>query len=467
VRHAADATRPLTDSGALDSPEGGSPYLFLLLQRDRPLAGSARYCLQHIDAVLLGRGSARARTYPGARQLEIAIDDPWMSTAHARIVREGRGFVLEDLGSRNGTARNGLPEQRVTLVDGDIVEVGRSFFLFRASLDARVADVDEAELEHALPGMPTLSPALGRALDRVAQLAHSSISIVLFGESGTGKEVLARAIHERSSRPGPFIAVNCAALTDTLVASELFGHKRGAFSGAIEERAGLVRSTHGGTLLLDEVGDLTATGQGALLRVLQEGEVLPVGASVPVRVDTRVIAATHRDLDALVAAGTFRRDLLARLSGFVFQLPRLRERREDLGLLIRVLLHRLAAVPGNISFSLDATRALLAYPWPLNVRELEKCLAAAIAQAPDGVIRAVHLHDAVRVGPSPHKPDDASVSSEAALERRDVLVALLREHTGNVSAVAREMRVARAQIHRWLRRYDLDAASFRGPIRSH
>jgi sigma-54 dependent transcriptional regulator, acetoin dehydrogenase operon transcriptional activator AcoR len=459
-----EATRPLIDSGDVELDTGPNPYLFLVLQRDRPLAPSARYCLRDVDVLTLARGPARERRPSGRGRLEIAVDDPWMSTMHAHVVREGRGFVLEDAGSRNGTTRNGIAEARATLHDGDLIEVGRTFFLFRDTVNGYAPDVDESEIAPALRDMQTLSPTLDGELRRVARVARSTVSILVYGESGTGKEVLARSIHHASGRAGPFVAVNCAALSDGLVQSELFGHKRGAFSGAVEDRPGLFRSTDTGTLLLDEIGDLTPVGQGALLRVLQEGEVLPVGTSLPVHVDTRVVAATHRDLDALVDAGTFRRDLLARLSGFVFRMPPLRERREDLGMLLRALLRTLASDPASITLGLDATRALFAHDWPLNVRELEKCLGAAIAQCSGGSIQAAHLSEAVRAATrTPRSPaDEEKVElSERDVDRRAQIVSLLRANGGNVSAVARAMGSARAQIHRWLRKYELDPAAFR------
>jgi transcriptional regulator with GAF, ATPase, and Fis domain len=224
-----------------------------------------------------------------------------------------------------------------------------------------------------------------------------------------------------------------------------------------------VRSAEGGTFLLDELGDLGPAGQGALLRVLQEREVLPIGGSRPIGVDVRIVAATNRDLDALAAAGTFRADLLARLSGFVFRLPPLRARREDLGLLLRGCLRSLSPDPGGVTLSQAATRALLMYEWPANVREFEKCIGAALVLATDGAIHGHHLPEGMRAcGDTPSPVAAASVVSEREAERKQQIVSLLRQHGGNVSAVARSMGTARAQVHRWMRRYVLDPAAFRG-----
>src|SRR5690606_9536217 len=226
-----------------------------------------------------------------------------------------------------------------------LVTLGYTLFLFRAALSVTggVPEwVDAGAREPAAPGMATLLPQLERELDRLARVAPSDVTVMVRGETGTGKEILARAVHALSGRSGEMVAINCGALTDTLVESERFGHRKGAFSGATEDAPGLIRMSHGGTLLLDEIGDRPPASQAAFLRVLQEREVMAVGGTRPVPVDLRVVSATHRDLEALVAQGRFRADLLARVSGFRIDLPPLRERREDLGLLIGALLRKLA-----------------------------------------------------------------------------------------------------------------------------
>ncbi len=472
-------TLPLGESGVVRSADTAASWLFLLLHRDRLLAPSLRVRLDGTRVVTIGRGDARS-VQRHEETLEISIDDPWASTQHVRLLRDGRRFCLEDAGSRNGTTRNGLRlTSRATLDDGDLIELGRTFFLYResASLDPG-GDLDETSLGDLDGVMRTLAPSFAGEIDRLARVARSEVSIVVIGESGVGKELLSRAVHALSGRHGPFLAINCSALADSLLQSELFGHKKGAFSGALTDRPGLVRSADGGTLLLDEIGDLGPLGQGALLRVLQESEVVPVGDTKPHKVDVRFVAATHRNLGALAESGAFRSDLLARLSGFVFLVPPLRERREDLGLLIRALLPRITKDPSSISFSQEVARALLSYDWPLNVRELEKCLAGAVAQSPDGKIQLDHLPQALRASNTegtaaseqPSSPPDGRDGGRGAqrgladakdVERRARLVALLEQHAGNVSAVAREMGAARAQIHRWLRRYSLEPASFR------
>jgi transcriptional regulator with GAF, ATPase, and Fis domain len=302
----------------------------------------------------------------------------------------------------------------------------------------------------------------------VEQVARSALPVVFSGESGTGKEILARAVHTLSGRSGAFVAVNCGALPETLVETELFGYRKGAFSGANEDRPGLVRSADQGTLFLDEIGDLPLPSQAAFLRVLQEREVLPVGGTRPIAVDVRLIAATHRDLDALVAEDRFRQDLFARISGLKVTLPPLRERREDLGLLIEALLARTGAPPDHGVFDALAARALFRYDWPLNIRELERALAQAVVLAGDAPIGCEHLPDAVADALAPPSADDEPLEPEAEAASgdeesrlREELTRLLREHRGNISAVARAKGKARMQIQRWCKRFRLDPESFR------
>ena len=377
-----------------------------------------------------------------------------MSSSHLRIESVLGGWIAEDLGSKNGTLIDGRRILRESLFDGAVLELGHTFLLFRSALPARDDSgvLEGKQLQATAPGLATLSPSFAAELERLRAVAVARVPVLLRGESGAGKEVLAAAIHRLSGRKGAFQPVNCGAIPPNLVESQLCGHRRGAFSGAVEDHPGLVRGADGGTLFLDEIGDLPLPAQAALLRVLQEEEVLAVGAARPVKIDLRVVSATHRDLDVLVAEGRFRADLLARLSGYVCALPPLRERREDFSLLVALLLTKLGA-PGA-TFTPEAGRALLRYAWPLNVRELEKCLASAAALAGDTKIDLEHLPSGLRSAPT-------AAASARDLQQRDELIAQLREHGGNVTAVARAMGKARTQVQRWLRRFGLDPGSFR------
>jgi sigma-54 dependent transcriptional regulator, acetoin dehydrogenase operon transcriptional activator AcoR len=444
--------------------------LHLAFQCDRPLLGSARWLLEPVETIQIGRATSSSPqpADPAARHLLLRLADRCMSQAHACLRRAGSHWLVEDARSKNGTRVNGAAVEQALLADGDVLELGQSFFVFRDAPgieEGAPAVLEERDLRSFMPGLPTWLPGLARDLAGLESLTRSRAPVVIRGESGTGKEVVARAVHEVSGRSGALVAVNCGAIAENLVESELFGHRKGAFSGADEDRPGLVRSADQGTLFLDEVGDLPPRAQTALLRVLQEGEVLPVGATRSVKVDTRLVVATHRDLDAMVAEGRFRADLLARIGGFTVSLPPLRERREDLGLLIAALLRRLLRESAErVAFSRTAARGLFAYDWPLNVRELERALEVAVVLARAGPIELEHLPKALReakrraLAVPAARPEQPA---EKQARRRDELVTLLRNHLGNVSAVGRALGKTRAQIHRWIKRFQIDVKSFR------
>jgi transcriptional regulator with AAA-type ATPase domain len=452
------------------------PYLFVVLHCDRPLAGSSRHDLAELDAVVIGRGAERSarRGADGDRRLELRFPGGTVSSIHAHLARGGAGWTIVDEGSKNGTFVNGERVPRAALRDGDLIEIGATLLVYRAALpppssddpaapDAAplaALDLDSAELAAAPPGLATLLPHLADQLAALDRIARLPIPVLLLGESGTGKEVLAHAVHTLSGRLGAFVAVNCGGIAASLLESQLFGHVKGAFTGAARDEPGLVRAADRGTLFLDEIGDLPLTAQAALLRVLQEREVVPVGGSRPVKVDLRVVAATHRPLERMAAAGEFRADLLARLAGYRHLLAPLRARREDLGLIVGDLLRR-AEIPGadRLRLAAAAGRRLFAHGWPLNIRELQQCLTVAAALAPRGVIEAEHLPLAPGPAPRPAAIEPDLDDPEAL---RKTLVALLEQHRGNISHVARDLGRARMQIHRWLRRFDLDPDTFRG-----
>src|SRR5687768_8330563 len=226
-----------------------------------------------------------------------------MSREHGRLVRGEDGWTLDDPSSKNPSIVDGTLTRRARLTDGALIELGRTFLLFRHYLGDGVpghliGDVDATQLPKWPAGLATFAPTLARDFAALMRLATSGVSIMLLGETGTGKEMTARAIHDTSARTGDIVAINCGALPQTLLEAELFGYRRGAFSGAATDRRGLVRSADGGTLFLDEVGDLPRASQAALLRVLQEREVLPIGEDRPVPVDVRVMSATLRPLDS-------------------------------------------------------------------------------------------------------------------------------------------------------------------------
>jgi transcriptional regulator with GAF, ATPase, and Fis domain len=261
------------------------------------------------------------------------------------------------------------------------------------------------------------------------------------------------------------VAVNCGALAASLLEGELFGHRRGAYTGALAERAGPLRTADHGTLFLDEIAELPAAAQASLLRVLQENELTPIGADRPIQVDLRVVTATHQDLDDAVSAGRFRADLRARVLGFRVEIPPLRERPEDLALLVPELLGRTPGRPpgrrpghdasgSSIALLAETVAALYAYRWPMNVRELERALAAATAVARDR-IELSHLPLAVRAALGDRQVFDETALSPGDRELRARLVEAIARHAGNLAEVARELAKDRTQIRRWMKRFGL------------
>ena len=304
------------------------------------------------------------------------------------------------------------------------------------------------------------SPALKDALARAAKVARGDTTVLVTGESGTGKELVARAIHYASARAaGPFIAVNCAALPETLIESELFGHERGAFTGADKQKAGRFEQAAGGTLFLDEIGDLPASAQAKLLRVLQEHEFQRVGGSVTLRADVRLIAATNRDLAQAVAAAAFRTDLYYRLNVFRVHLPPLRERGDDVLLLasrfVRDLGPRIMGEEPGLSR--DARDLLLAYPWPGNIRELANAIERALIVADGGLLTAAHFGLVAPAIPTPDPPlSDTSTGSLADVERQAIRAALTQTR-GNKAQAAALLGITRTKLYTRLKQLGLAA----------
>jgi transcriptional regulator with PAS, ATPase and Fis domain len=397
-----------------------------------------RLSLDRIEEVEIGRGPQRHLVHDGPK-VRLDLEDRAASQVHARLLHTAEGWLLEDARSKNGTRLNGVVVGRAVVSGGDVIECGSTFLVVRSA----PGPISTRNEPGGLADFATLSPALERELELLPKIARARIPVLIRGESGTGKEGVATAIHRLSGRPGLHVAVNCGAIPENLIESELFGSHRGAFSGAAD-RPGLVRNAQGGTLFLDEVAELPVAAQAALLRFLQEGEVMPLGAGKAVAVDVRVVAATNRAIEPLVASGEFRADLHARLRGFEVRLPPLRSRLEDLGLLIATIVARHDAGGGPRRLSRAAARALFMHSWPYNVRELEQALQAALVTIPGEEIDVEHLALAAPSGP-PKERADAKVR----------LLALLEQHSGNISAVAREMATSRSQVQRLIARYSI------------
>jgi transcriptional regulator with GAF, ATPase, and Fis domain len=375
--------------------------------------------------------------------------------------QDGR-LRLQDQRSTNGTFLNGQQITEAPLAPGDLIRVGDSF-LFLTLLDGDQRDAD-------VPGLLGTCSATRGLRASIAQVATTNATVLLLGETGTGKEVAAHAIHQLSPRRSqPMQIFDCGAISQGLIESELFGHEKGAFTGATQSRKGLFEAAAGGTLFIDELGELPLDLQPKLLRALEQREIRRVGANRPLSVDVRIVAATNRDLAEEVRAGRFRADLHARLAEVVLTIPPLRERREDV---LQILLHALGDEPLSLTPAL--VEALLLHSWPYNVREVYK-LAVQLRTFPttqDQDKLAAQLQR--QVGPSPRSeaPPPATTTTPppvAAPPSRKPpappspteLASELGRHHGNVSAVAQALGVSRRQLHRWLKQHGLSGASYR------
>lgn len=377
-------------------------------------------------------------------------EDRAISRLHAELVLVDGRVEVRDLGSHNGTWRNGERTARDVLADGDVLRLGDTFLLYR---------VEPVELVDAdIPTVLGVSPHVRALRADLARVAPTGATVVLLGETGTGKTLAARAIHAASGRRGEFVHLNGAAIPENIAESLLFGHKAGAYTDARADSAGAFRTAHRGTLFFDEVALLSSATQARLLVAIESRAVTPVGANTPVPVDVRLLVATNEDLDAAVAAGRFRADLHARLAEVTLELPPLRRRREDLLLLLDA-----ARGPKAPPFTPDAVDLLLRWPWPYNVREVEK-LASELRIRGEGrtSIGAELLERFAE--PAPPARDDLPQPppSVDGPPDREALLALLREADGNVSELARRVGRSTKQVYRWCSRFGVDPAQFRG-----
>jgi transcriptional regulator with PAS, ATPase and Fis domain len=321
---------------------------------------------------------------------------------------------------------------------------------------------ERVNTETQLDGITGTSAKIQEVMRMVSRLKDTRTPVLVTGESGTGKELVARAMHYRGPLAEmPFVAVDCGSLVPTLMESELFGHEKGSFTGALKAKAGLFHAANGGTIFLDEIGELPLEMQAKLLRVLQEKEVRPVGSNEKVPVDVRVIAATNRDLEAAYRAGTFRKDLYFRLNVVTVHLPALRERRSDIPQLVHCFLDRYA--PGeNIQIAPAAMKSFLQYEWPGNVRELENCIARAIALGDHRTIDVNDLPPAIgtadQTAGSGGDSSALSTTALADLERMTIL-RVFEQAGGDKLLAGRMLGISRATLYRKLKRYQIPLRS--------
>ncbi|MCC6214781.1 MAG: sigma 54-interacting transcriptional regulator [Polyangiaceae bacterium] len=409
------------------------------VERTREVVVPARrgpWCVEVVgegDPVRFDLGAGEVRSLGSGPRADVQVPDPTVSAVHCWVRSTPSGVEVRDAGSRNGVY---VGEARV---DRAVLGAGASAFVIGRTPVVVRAGSTAAEPAPRVPGLVGESDAIRRVAHEVARHARHRAPVLIQGESGTGKDVVARALHDLGRRGAPYVPLNVGALPETLADSELFGHHRGAFTGAVMARAGVFEQAHRGTLFLDEIADLPLALQARLLRVVEDGVVRPLGGARSVSVDVRIVSATWAPLDRRVDEGAFRADLFHRLSTVVIRLPPLRERRSDLPLLAATLLARRREELGPRHLSPDAVEELARHSWPGNVRELGAVLYRAALSAPGVCLDALQVRAALAVGwasSAPRVPADA---------RR-----LLELHGGNVSAAARAANVPRSTFRSWL-----------------
>lgn len=381
-----------------------------------------------------------------------------ISRRHARLVCGDGEFFLSDLGSHNGSFVNGTRVTRARVASGDVVRFGASVGLFTTTPGVAT------ELAPGLWG----GPVLAERLAALTKVAPSDLPVILQGETGTGKEIVARAVHGMSRRSGPFLAVNCAALPEALAEGELFGYRRGAFTGADRASPGFFRNAHGGTLLLDEVCDLPAAVQAKLLRALEQREVQPLGEAKPVTVDVRVIVAAQTPLRESVQRRQFRADLFARLDGISIDLPPLRKRIADVPTLFSLLLraHDAGRVP---ALDAELVERLCLHDWPFNVRELVGLAKRLmVVHGQEATLEVGHLPEALQAPAGTDEtasPNSGVSPAEAGVLELRTLMAALRASRGNVAEAAAVLGISRQRAYRMMHAESIDLAVVRGESR--
>ena len=394
----------------------------------------------------------------------VLAEDRTASRHHFEIINTERGWLLVDLNSTNGTFLDGRRIERAYLSAGAQIRAGSSTLTF-APIDEEVTV--EPDREGELCGLVGQSVNMRQIFALIKKIAPMDVSVIIGGETGTGKELVARAIHELSGRKkGPMVVLDCGAIPPNLIESELFGHEKGSFTGAMAARPGAFERAQGGTIFLDELGELRLDLQPKLLRVLENREVRRVGGNDTIEVDCRVIAATNRDLPKEIAAGNFREDLFFRLSVINLQLPPLRERREDIPLILKRALAdpEVLARHGRKRISPEALSLLMAYAWPGNVRELMNVLSHVLAFSEGEEVLPDNLPPRVRgqqrEGPLPFNEHlTFKDAKEQLLENfeREYVTSVLTRCEGNLSRAARESGLHRKSIERLVKKYHLDA----------
>jgi DNA-binding NtrC family response regulator len=409
------------------------------------------------DAVIVGRNAA----------CKLVLDDGKVSAVHAELVATEQGVRVRDLGSRNGTFVGGVRVGEIYLASATKLRIGETEIVFEPVLPQRIA----VSSVPSFGPMVAVSASMRVIFDRLTKVAPTDLTLLITGETGTGKELVAQAVHKASPRaPKPFVVVDCGSIPPTLAEATLFGHERGAFTGAVDKRPSPFQEADGGTIFLDELGELPPDVQPKLLRALAERRIKPVGGSAYRDVDVRVLAATRRDLVRAVNAGAFRSDLYFRIAQIKIELPALRQRIEDIPILVRRMLKDLGDEAASERVTNTTLERLVRHDWPGNVRELRNAVQVAQALAGEGeeldiVSHLGALTESPLGGPMfggglgvtrGQKFQEAKRDVLARFER-DYFAALSEEAKGNVSEMARRAGMERAHVRAYLRRHGISA----------
>jgi two-component system, NtrC family, response regulator len=459
----------------------------LVVDDDNAFRVATRTVLKdHGYEVVLAPGGREALDLLNARQVDLVLTD--------MVMENMTGLALL------ATLREKFPSLPVIMVTGfgsiraavEAMRLGATDYLTKPhdadelliKIERALASVrKDRELEtlreeitgtYSFGNIVSRSEKMRDVLNKIRQVADTDVTILVQGESGTGKELVARALHYNSKwRTGPFVATSCSALTESLLESELFGFEKGAFTGATSQRRGRFEEAHTGTLFLDEIGDISPVVQKKLLRVLQEKVIERIGGSTPIAVDTRIVAATNRDLETLVREGGFREDLFYRLNIFPIHLPPLRERMEDLPLLVEHLLQKHGPLSGGRvrSVTPGTLATMMNYNWRGNVRELENLIRRAIITCAGDTITSIDIPSSAEpvIGKGGDQPDSLQLGTpykeylNAVIRDAEekYLVRMLKAHKGNINLIARHMEIDRKTVYRKLADYSIDPSQFR------
>lgn len=380
-------------------------------------------------------------------QCQFQLDSPEVSERHARLEKKEQGFLIRDLRSTAGTYVNDARIMEAYLQDGDIIRIGNNELIYIEN------HTDKKEFP-----IKSRNEVWNQELQTLSNVSRTEFPVLILGPSGTGKDVIARALHETGDRnKGPFISVNCSALSETLIESELFGHLKGSFTGAINDRKGAFEAARGGTLFLDEIGDLSYGLQAKLLRALENNEIRPVGSDKNIQTDVRIIAATHQNLTEKITEGSFRSDLYFRLNVITVNPPALSFRMEDFEELLYSFARKM-----RVRFSFGAIARLKKHPWPGNIRELKNLVNRAAALYPREQILESHVEkllDRTLLGRTEERPtNDIPVIKEI---EKQMIIKRLSVNKGNQRRTAQDLGMPKSTLHDRLKYYSIDVSNFK------